>query len=283
MTSKEIIAAFEQGAKSNRQDRWRAGNVIRLEGPGEVVMTGDLHGHERNFYKLVRFSNLMANPNRHLIIHELIHCSKTDQTGQCHSYNLVAQAALLKADFPDQVHYLLGNHAMAQITNDEVIKSGQPMVRALNAGLEASFGSNAPLVSQALNDFLLSLPIAAVTDNHIWMSHSLPSLKNLEKFDNNIFDDELTMNDMRSNDSLRALIWDRLHNEECLDRLSEMWDSNMFIVGHQPQGQGHSRSYGRLIILACDHNHGCFLPFELKRKYKSDELFQCIKPLAGVE
>jgi len=282
MTTKEIIAVLEQAVRANREDRCREGNLIHLKGPGEVVMTGDLHGNERNFEKLVRFARLESNPSRHLILHELLHSANSDTPGQCHSYLLVARVAQLKARFPHQVHCLLGNHAMAQVTRDEVLKGGQAMVRALNAGLFAAFGSNSQMVAQAIDQFILSLPIAAKSDNRVWMSHSLPSSRHLDDFDNGIFEKELSLEDMLSDSSLHALIWDRVHNKKCLERLGRMWDVDMFIVGHQPQGQGYGRNHKQMIILACDHSHGCFLPFELCRTYEPDELFAQIKALAAI-
>ena len=62
MTAKDTISAFERATQANREDRCRTGNLIRLKGPGEVIMTGDLHGNNRNFNKLVRFASLADNP-----------------------------------------------------------------------------------------------------------------------------------------------------------------------------------------------------------------------------
>ena len=283
MTAKDTISAFERATQANREDRCRTGNLIHLDGPGEVIMTGDLHGNSRNFEKLVRFARLADNPRRHLVLHELLHGDIVDGGVQCHSHKLVAQAAELKARYPHQVHYLLGNHAIAQFTNGEVLKGGMAMVRALNAGLLAAFGSSARLVMSALNQFILSLPIAVRTDNRIWMSHSLPSMRQLAGFQKDIFDKELTEQDLHSSSSLRALIWDRAHSPECLKKLAEMWDVDIFIVGHQPQAQGCGRPCSQMIILASDHIHGCFLPFELGRSYESDELFAQVKPLAAIK
>jgi len=58
MTTKEIIAAYEQGARANHQNQHRQGNLIHLTAPGEVIMTGDLHGNELNFEKLIRLAQL---------------------------------------------------------------------------------------------------------------------------------------------------------------------------------------------------------------------------------
>jgi len=282
MTSKEIISAFECAAQANRHDSCRQGNIIRLKGPGSVIMTGDLHGNTSNFEKLCRVSQLDKNPDQHLVLHEIIHTTENPDPEQCHSYILLARVAQFKAQYPDQVHIFLGNHAMAQVSRDEVLKNGQPMVRALNTALYAVFSENTGAVMQALDNFIMSLPIAVRTDNRIWLSHSLPSKRHLAKFNNNIFIKRLTIDDMKTNSSLRALTWDRVHSDQCLDELSEMWDVDMFIVGHQPQATGHHRPYERMIILASDHAHGSYLPFQLGKSYNTDQLLGLIKPLAAI-
>lgn len=282
MTTKEIIAALERGAQANRQDKYRKGNLVELPHKGLTVMTGDLHGHDRNFDRLVTFSNLSANKDTHLILHEILHGSQLATPNECHSFFLLARVAELKSQFPDQVHVLMGNHAMAQVTRDEVLKGGQPMVRALNQGLMGVFADRSALVRGAMEEFILSMPIAAKAPNGIWMSHSLPTKRHLKDFDDAIFDKLLTLNDLKHDAGLHALTWDRRQCKNSLEKLQEMWHVELFIVGHQPQGQGYDRPQERLIILASDHSHGCFLPFDLSVKYEPDELFEKIRPLAEI-
>ena len=282
MTAKELITALEAGARSNYRDRYRQGNIIHLTGPGDVIMTGDLHGNEQNFDKLVRVAQLADNPNRHLILHELLHSGNSPIPDQCHSYRLVSMVARLKEQFPHQVHCLMGNHAMAQITRGEIVKNGQAVVAALNAGLYATYGQNTQHVMQALDRFLMSLPLAARTDNRIWLSHSLPSLRNLVKFDYDIFEKKITLDTLENNSSLRALIWDRVHSSKCLAELQVMWNIDMFIIGHQPQSQGFGRPLKNLFILASDHSKGYYLPFELGKTYTPDDLGCLARPLAAI-
>lgn len=284
MTTKELIAAFEQAARANREDICRNGNIICLDRPGEVIMTGDLHGHDRNLDRLVSIARLEENPNRHLVIHEILHCSDSDDLlDECRSYVLAAKAAQLKVRFPHQVHWLLGNHAIAQLTREEVLKSGRPMVRALNTAIYSDCGDSAGLVMQALDQFILSMPLAARCGNRIWLSHSVPDGRHLVRFDDFIFEKTLTLEDLRSNHSLHALTWDRRQTEKSLEKLSEMWDADVFVVGHQPQPDGCSRPFDRLIILASDHNHGCYLRFGLDIEYTPMELYDCVRPLAEIE
>ncbi|MBN1436968.1 MAG: hypothetical protein JW936_07825 [Sedimentisphaerales bacterium] len=282
MTTKEIIAVLEKATLANYSDSAREGNIVEIKSPAEVIMTGDLHGNELNFQRFVRFADLGSNPQRHLVVHELLHNTNSEIPNECHSYRLVAQAAEIKSKFPNQFHILLGNHATAQATRDEVLKAGQPMVRSFNAGIHAQFGQNAHLVLEALEKLIISMPLAARTENRVWMSHSLPSARHLKDFDSKIFQKKITLDDMRNNTSLHALTWDRSHSKDCLVSLQELWGVDTFIVGHQPQADGCAHPKESLIILASDHAQGCFLYFDTKKYYDSDELWGKIKHVAEI-
>jgi len=282
MTPKEIIAALDGGRKANRHDQYREGNLIKLQPPGAVIMTGDLHGNERNFERLLNYAQLHKHPKRHLILHELLHSSDISSADQCHSYGLLARAAQFKAEFPDQIHILLGNHALAQVTHDEVLKNGQAMVKAVHTALQARYGDDAARMIHAMDQFILSLPLAARTENRIWLSHSLPSMRHLADWNGSIFEKELSLDDMKNDASLHALTWDRSHSDKCLAKLRQLWEVDMFVIGHQPQAVGRARPHERVIILASDHGHGCFLPFDLEQRYSPDELFGQVKALASL-
>lgn len=281
MTSKQLVAALNAGTRANFDHPLRKGNMICLPGPGRVVMSGDLHNHRRNFERLIKVAELDASPRNHLILHEIIHSGEGNSI-HCNSYRMVAEGAQLVHRYPGQVHYMLGNHAMAQISRDEVLKNGQPMVKALRDGAHHEFGVTADEVLKALDEFILSMPIAIRTENRIWMSHSLPTKRNLKTFDDGIFNKQLTQMDMNLDPSLRALCWDRRQDAEVVETLRGRWDVDHFIVGHQKQETGYGRPHEHMIILASDHNHGCCLPFDLGTAYTGDTLADCIKPLAAI-
>jgi len=282
MSPQEIIEALQQGRQANLDDRFRQGNLIHLAAPGQVIMTGDLHDHQHNFEKLLRLADLENHPQTYLVLHELVHRGYYASPNHCHSYQLVARAAALKARFPHQVYYLMGNHEMAQASGDEVLKNGQPMVQALLDGAKETYGSKAQAVLEALDAFILSLPIAVRTENRVWLSHSLPSPSHTQTFDHSIFAEPLTHEMISSNVSLRALLWDRRQSDESLAELSSQWDVDHFIVGHQSQEAGFFRSLTQMLILASDHNHGHYLSFDLEKTYTCDELLNSSKPLARI-
>ena len=61
-----------------------------------------------------------------------------------------------------------------------------------------------------------------------------------------------------------------------------MLNVDYFICGHQPQDMGYEVLHDRMIILASEHNHGVFLPFDLSKKLTLEKLVGNIRPFAGV-
>src|SRR5437016_5419175 len=106
----EVVETFSAAAEENRLTAMRHEQVVNLPAEGEVWMTGDIHDHRRNFEKLIRAADLGNNPQRHLILHELIHGDHFDLKGAEDSWEMLYKAAALKCDFPNQVHFLLANH-----------------------------------------------------------------------------------------------------------------------------------------------------------------------------
>jgi hypothetical protein len=283
MTTKEIIAAFEHGAVANRQDPCRVGNVIHLPAQGDVIMTGDLHGHVRNFERICAYARLDEHPQRHLVLHELLHGGPGPKHDECESYLLLAQAAALKARFPAQVHFLLSNHESAQAIRGEVLKNGQAMVRAVNNAISTAFTVHSALVQQALQEFIISMPLVVRTANRIWLSHTLPSERHVEYFeDPHCLDKPLTLEVLATDPGVRALTWDRAHHQKALDRLRLLWHVDVFVIGHKPEASGARTECDSLIILASDHAHGKFMHFSLGVSYDRDALFDCVLPLAAV-
>lgn len=67
-----------------------------------------------------------------------------------------------------------------------------------------------------------------------------------------------------------------------LDKLAKLFDVDIFILGHQPQNKGWGQVGKNLLIIACDHNHGCLLPVDLAKSYNITELVDSIVPLASI-
>ena len=106
-----VIATFTAAAEANLHAPGRQGNTIVLDGAAadEIMVTGDLHGHRRNFNLIRRIAALETLPRRHVVVQEVCHGGPTyPQNGGCMSHAVVEDIARLKVQYPDRVHFLPG-------------------------------------------------------------------------------------------------------------------------------------------------------------------------------
>ena len=279
----KTIKTLKDAAKANIHDTLREGNIIRLPKNGKVILSGDIHGNQRNFQRLVKFADIENNPKTHLILQEIIHGGQQNINGDCLSYRLILQAAELKLKFPDQLHFLMGNHDTAFITESKVLKNGKEMNLSISQAIDSEYQNAGQNIKQQLREFLFSQPIAAKTQNRIWLSHSLPANRYVQDFDFSIFHRTLTVDDLQKSGSAYTLTWGRNHSQQTLDTLGGRLDVDLFILGHQTQPEGFAKLCENLIILASEHAHGHFIKFDLEKKYSIDELLSCVIPLASIE
>jgi hypothetical protein len=225
---------------------------------------------------------LPNNPSNHVLLQEIIHGGPRDAAGGCLSHKLLFDVIRYKLDFPDRVHIIMGNHDIAFINNSKVMKDGEEMNRLTKLALDREFEDASGDVQLAIRQYLFSQPLAVRCENRIWLSHSLPADNFVNKFDRKILDKQLKINDCVKPGSAYLLTWGRNFSQKTIDKMAELFDADIFILGHQPQMQGWNRVGENLIILASDHNHGCLLPIDLAKSYTIDELVDSIVPLASI-
>ncbi|MEE8168994.1 MAG: hypothetical protein V3T70_00465, partial [Phycisphaerae bacterium] len=131
------LETLSEAARLNREDALRDGSLLRFPDYGQLVMTGDLHGHVGNFAKLQRYAALDRTPVRHVVLHEMIH--EDCWPGQPdRSFYLLLEAARYKCDYPDQVHFLQSNHELAQLVGQRIGKGGRDVVREFEDAIRLS-------------------------------------------------------------------------------------------------------------------------------------------------
>jgi hypothetical protein len=275
----KTVQSLQRAAERNRTDPYLQGSLLRLPDYGQLVMTGDLHGHQRNFQKLQRFCRLEQTPIRHVILHELIH-AETAIAGQPDmSHELLIAAAAWKTQYPDQVHFLQSNHELAQRNNHEITKAGRAVLQDFRAGVVQTYGPDADLVLQAINDFISTLPLAAVTPNRVFLAHSLPEP---DRFDPALLACPLQQLDLSDAGPVHQFVWGRVRTAQQAEQLAAILQADCFIIGHEPQEQGFILLHDRVIVLASDHSHGVFLPFDLRKPYSPADLLKNIQSFVAV-
>ena len=277
-----VIDLLNKGTQANNADRFRRGNMILLPSDGSLVVAGDIHGHRRNLERIRTFADLENNPGRHLVLQEIIHGGPQDAHGGCLSYRLLFDVVRYKLNFPDRLHIIMGNHDTAFINKSRVMKDGKEMNRSMRQALKREFEQAGADIELAIRQFLFSQPLAVKTANRVWLSHSLPSERYLDKFDCSVLDKKLKINDVVRPGSAYLLTWGRSFSQTLLGKMAELFDVDIFILGHQPQPTGYIRAGENLLIIASDHNHGCLLPIDLAKSYSIDKLVDSIVPLASI-
>lgn len=274
--------AFCEAAQLNRSDPLLDGSLLRFPDYGQLVMTGDLHGHRRNLERVQKFCDLQYAGARHVILHEIIHEEVPTLDGRDTSFVPMLTAAKWKCAFPDQVHFLQANHELAQLNGHEITKAGRVVTMGFADAVCEEYGQSGGRVLDAIYDFIASFPLAGRTPSRILLSHSLPSPRDLPRFDPAVLTRSPTQEDLSERGSAHVMVWGRYHTEATLATLRDLLDVDYFICGHQPQETGYGLVHSRMIILASDHNLGTFLPIDLGKPATLDSLVAAIRPLAAI-
>jgi hypothetical protein len=273
---------YLDAARLNRECPLRRGALLEFPNYGQLVVTGDLHGHRRNFERIQSFCDLAHSPARHVVLQEIIHEEPATFGGADMSHETLLAAARWKLEYPDQVHFLQSNHELAQLISQDISKGGRIVTYTFLAGMRATYGEAYREVADAMMEFLASYPLAARTANRVLVSHSLPSPEQMDAFDPGVLERVPTARDLMDGGSAYLLVWGRHQSSAQLAELAATWNVDYFICGHQPQETGYDIRHDRLVILASDHNHGTFLPFDLRKTYDIQSLEGCIRPLAAI-
>jgi hypothetical protein len=281
-TAAAIVDLLKSGIDANNTDPYRQGNVVTLPNTGMLLVAGDLHGHRRNFERIVSYGNLASNPDRHVVLQEIIHGGPEDEEGGCLSFELLFEAVRFKVEFPHRVHFIMGNHDTACVCDSKVMKGGKEMNASMRGAMMRRFGSDFGMIDHAMKQFLFSQPLAVKCGNRIWLSHSLPGNREAESFTDEIFHRDLQISDLVRPNPAYNLTWGRKHSAATLEKLAKLLDADLFVLGHQAQESGCCKAGANLVILASDHNHGCIMPIDLAKSYTIDELVESVVPLASI-
>lgn len=284
VSADHVVETFEAAKEENTLAHLRSGQVVTLPQTGEVWMTGDIHDHRLNFNKLVTAADLGNHPRRHLVLHELIHGDHYDSAGAEDSWRTLYKAAELKCDFPNQVHFLLANHDLAQIHGEGIMKAGMSVCEAFNAAVKRDFGTSNAAVTVAITEFLLSLPLAIKCPNGLFFCHSMPPDDQIANFDFSVFErEQLKPEDYRRKTGpVYQLIWGRNVTPAGAAQFADKVGAKIIITGHQPQETGYLRNGDRHLIVASDHNQGVFLPLVLAEQYDMDKLMKKMRKFVSI-
>lgn len=272
-TLRKAIAAF-------RATPGRRGRVVALQDADDVLVAGDMHGQVENFRRLLLLADLARHPRRHLVVQELIHGPFAYPTGGDKSHQLLDLVCALKCQFPRQVHFLIGNHELSQLTDRPISKNDIDLNELFVQGARAAYGARGDEVYAAYRELFAVLPAALRTANRAFLSHSLPTANRMDEFDLAALEAEPTREaDLRPGGALFALVWGRDVRPENAAAFLQKVEADILITGHVPCEAGYDFPSPRHVILDSQGASAgvCLLP--AGRPVTPEELAGCVRLL----
>ncbi len=277
-----VIDTYAKATEASRQTPGLEGNIIILtpELAEEVMVTGDLHGHRRNFNLIKKTAALDSNPRRHLLLQEVCHGGPTyPQNGGCMSHTMLEDVAQLKAKYPDRVHFILGNHELAELTDYPIQKNKQMLNLLFRLGLQQMYGPAIEKVREAFFAFLRSCPLAMRLPGGVFISHSLPENVDTQKFDKSVFTRELEESDYLERTGVFQLVWGRDYRSENARAFAELLGAKVLINGHDPCPEGFAAPNDVQIIIDCCGEQACYVILPTDREFSHAEVLERIEKL----
>ena len=192
------------------------------------------------------------------------------------------RAARLKVDRPGQVVFLLGNHDVAQAAGGEITKAGRGVCEAFVAGVRYACGDDADEVLEAIDEFLLSLPIAACCPGGVMVCHTLPTPRRTELAGEEIPQQPYRDADLHRGGRVYEWTWGRKQTPEQIDRLAERLGVAFFVLGHRHIETPYEVISPKAIIITSEHDRGCILCFDSDAAMDGETAPNHVKPIAAL-
>jgi hypothetical protein len=280
--TRNIITAFQNATEANLATPGRQGNLVALapDLADEVMVTGDLHGNKRNFNRIKTIADLAKHPRRHLVLQEVSHGGPTyRENGGCMSHALLEDVAMLKVKFPSQIHFILGNHELSEMTDYPIQKNKAMLNLLFRLGLKHTYGESTDDVRAAFIPFLQTCPLAVRLPNGVFISHSIPEACDTRGFDTSIFDREIPFGEYFDRSSVFFLVWGRDYRESNVRAFAELVNARLFLNGHEPCYEGFSAPNDMQIILDCCGDKAGYVILPVKEELTHAEILDRVRLL----
>jgi hypothetical protein len=279
-----VIAAYDRAAEANRQTPGRQGSTVVLgtDLTDEIMVTGDIHGHRRNFNLIRQIAALDQYPRRHLVLQEICHGGPTYwQNSGCMSHAILEDVAALKVKYPERVHFILGNHELAEMIDYPVQKNRQLLNLTFRLGLQQMYGTAAERVRDALLRFLWTCPLAIRLPHGVFISHSLPDRTDARGFDPAVLDRQLTPEDCLEHQDAFRLVWGRDYRQQNARAFAERVGARLLITGHEPCTEGFVAPNDLQVILDCCGDVAAYVLLPVGPELSHQQIMERVRLLEG--
>lgn len=273
-----MLATIRRATDLVRSTPGRTGAVVFPPDCDDVLVAGDLHGHVPNFQVVFQKADLANHPRRHLVLQELIHGKARYPNGADKSHQLVDLFAALKCQFPGRVHYLPGNHELAQWTDRPVGKADETSLNEIfRLGPNAAYGATGPAIYAAYLDLFRALPVALRTPNAVFVSHSLTPGRNIGTFDYaRLLAGTFADADYQPGGLVYGMLWGRDTADRTIDDYLRKVDSDLLVSGHIPTDAGYLVPNHKQVIVDCCASPAAYILFPADRPLTHADLVRCV-------
>ena len=277
-SAEAAIRLVTEAAEANVSCPYRMGALIELPDAGEVMITGDLHGNFTNFRLIVDRADLARNPQRHLVLQELVHEEDLprDET-VCRSYRLVEMSARLKTMFPDRLHLIMGNHEFAEMNDLAIGKHGRELNELFDGGLRRAYGERWADVKAAYKGFWRTLPLAMVTVHGVFICHSTPTADHMEGITRDYLRRLEPGQDLERKKPPFYLLWGRDYSDETADAFARQMQVDLMVVAHTPCDDGYWVASRRHIVVDSSCQAPRYLLLPLDRPVTQEQAAQLVR------
>jgi hypothetical protein len=273
-----LLRTLHRAAEACRAMPGRRGRFVPLDGATEVLVVGDLHGHIGNFRTLMETAALAKHPRRFLVLQELIHGPFRYERGGDRSHQLLDLFAALKCQHPRQVHFLLGNHELSQMTERQIAKADEELNESFRQGVQTAYGGQWEAVYGAYLELFEATPLALRTPNRVYLSHSLPPATQMGRFDPARLErDPTDPLDLLPGGSVHSLVWGRDTRPTTVAAFLAKVDADLLVSGHIASEGGFAVPNERQVIVDSLGTPAGYCLFPADRPITHDELVKCVQ------
>jgi hypothetical protein len=276
-----MLTHLRQAVTLVRATPGRRGHTVMLENCTEVLVAGDLHGHVGHFQVMLKAADLANHPTRHFVLQEVIHGTFRYPNGGDKSHQLVDLFSALKGQFPKQVHYLPGNHELAQWTGRTVMKADENQNTVFREGVLEAYGPIfGPEIYRVYLELFEACPVVLRAPNGVLISHSLPGTRSLALFDPSRLErDTYAAEDLQPGGTVHSLLWGRDTSVEAVTNYLRKMGADLLVSGHIASNEGFAVPNDRQVIVDCAEPPGGFILFPTDRKLTHQELVACVRTI----
>jgi hypothetical protein len=275
-----LLTTLRQAVLAFRSTPGRRGRLVDLPAHAEVMVVGDLHGNVDNLRRVLQIADLAKQPQRHLVLQEIVHGPFRYPLGGDRSHQMVDLIAALKSQYSARVHYLIGNHELALWRKQWIAKGEVDQNMLFRAGLEEAYGEFADAVEAGYDQLFEAANFAVRTANRVFISHSLPNAKHQPAFDfAKVQRDEFEPQDLLVGGTLHSLVWGRDTRAETVEAFLRTVDADLLLSGHIPCEQGCLVPNDQQIILDALGTPACYCLFPTDRPLTHADLLGCVGTL----